>query len=313
MFVRYTIVVPHYNNYKGIINLILSIPQRSDLEIIIVDDNSEIEVFNQLKDLMLEDKKFSMSLYLNDSGIKGAGSARNIGLKKATGKYLLFCDSDDYFVNDAFDIIDSKINRDDFDIYYFKPTSRCLITGEQSDRHIPYSKLIDDYLIGENQNIRYKYYVPWSKVYLRKYIVDNNYKFDQVIASNDVMFSLFSASKARILASEETFYCVTRGVGTLTVNFSKNVLSSRLIVSLAESKYIYDNNIDVEKDSVFSLIKKSKFNVSLYEFKLVLKSYRNGFIRLFPESYSGYLTNPKKLYKRLLNKKSSIKNKKYQG
>ncbi|WP_137226650.1 glycosyltransferase family 2 protein [Shewanella sp. MEBiC00475] len=313
MVVRYTIIVPHYNNFQGIINLILSIPQRSDLEIIIVDDNSELKVLNQLKNLMIKSNKFSMSLYLNDSGVKGAGSARNIGLKKAIGKYLLFCDSDDYFVNGAFDILDSKINRDDFDIYYFKPTSRCLITGEQSDRHIPYSKLIDDYLIGNNQNIRYKYYVPWSKVFLRKYIVDNKYKFDQVIASNDVMFSLISASKARILASEETFYCVTRGVGTLTVNFSKKVLSSRLMVSLAESKYIYDNNINVEKDSVFSLVKKSKFTISYAEFKSVLQSYNKGHVRLFPESYIGYLSSPKKIYRRLFSEKLSINNKKYKG
>ena len=313
MIFRYTIVVPHYNNFQGIINLVLSIPQRNDIEVIIVDDNSDAEVFNKLKKIVLEYNKFRISLYLNDTGIKGAGSARNIGLNKAIGKYLLFCDSDDYFVSDAFNIIDSKINSDDFDIYYFKPTSKCLITGELSDRHLPYSKLIDDFLKENNQNIRYKYYVPWSKIYLREYIVDNDFKFDQVIASNDVMFSLTSAIKARILASDETFYCVTRGVGTLTVNFSKKVLSSRLMVSLAESKYIYNNNIDIEKDSAFSLMKKSKFNLSTYELKLVFKHYKDGYIRFFPESYSSYLTNPKKLYKRLLNKKSSIKNKKYQG
>ncbi|MCT8987055.1 glycosyltransferase family 2 protein [Shewanella phaeophyticola] len=312
MCFRYTIVVPHYNNFQGLLNLISSIPQRSDIEIIIVDDSSEYRILNQLKNLMLGYNKLSMSLYLNDSGVKGAGSARNIGLKNATGKYLLFCDSDDYFVNNAFDIIDSKINRDDFDIYYFKPTSKCLISGEKSDRHIPYSKLIDDYLMGKNQNIRYKFYVPWSKVYLREYIIKNKFKFDQVIASNDVMFSLLSASKARVLASNETFYCVTRGVGTLTVNFSRHILSSRLKVSLVESKYIHDNNINVEKDSIYSLVKKSRFKLSLLEFKLIMNSYNKGYVRLFPESYSEYLTNPRKLYHRLLNKKPSIKNKKYQ-
>ena len=309
---KYTVIIPHYNNFDGIVRLFSSINKKNDIEIIVVDDNSNFESFSKLKECV-ENESLNITLLLNDSGIKGAGAARNIGLKKAVGKYLLFCDADDYFVENAFDLIDSKINSDDFDIYYFKPTSKCLITGELSDRHLPYSKLIDDFLKENNQNIRYKYYVPWSKIYLREYIVDNDFKFDQVIASNDVMFSLTSAIKARILASDETFYCVTRGVGTLTVNFSKKVLSSRLMVSLAESKYIYNNNIDIEKDSAFSLMKKSKFNLSTYELKLVFKHYKDGYIRFFPESYSSYLTNPKKLYKRLLNKKSSIKNKKYQG
>jgi glycosyltransferase involved in cell wall biosynthesis len=312
MFIQYSIIIPHYNHPEGLSRLLLSIPNRKDIEVIIVDDNSDKEVFNELIHITAQ-SDFLIHLYINDSGYKGAGSARNIGIKKSTGKYIVFSDSDDYFVDNAFDFIDFTHNITESDIYYFKPTSRCLITGELSDRHLSYSKLIDEFLNNDSQDIRYKFYVPWSKVYLRNYIVDNNFKFDQVIASNDVMFSLTSGAKARISASNETIYCVTRGLGTLTVNFSKAVLSSRLKVSLNESKYIYDNNIDVEKDSVFSLVKKSKFTISYAEFKSVLQSYNKGHVRLFPESYIGYLSSPKKIYRRLFNKKSSHKNKIYKG
>ena len=297
----YSFIVPHYNNYEGLVRLILSIPQRKSLEVIIIDDNSGYDMFDKLK-YFISNNEINISLYLNDSGFKGAGAARNIGLKKAVGKYVIFCDADDFLVDNAIDIIDATLNKFDSDIYYFKPTSKCLITGDLSDRHLSYSKLIDDFLNNDSQDIRYKFYVPWSKVYLRKYIVDNNFKFDQVIASNDVMFSLTSGTNARISASNETIYCVTRGLGTLTVNFSKTVLSSRLKVSLNESKYIYENNINVEKDSVFSLVKKSKFSISYSEFKSVLQSYNKGHVRLFPESYIGYLSNPKKIYRRLFNK-----------
>lgn len=41
MFPRYSIIVPHYNNPKLLQRLLDTIPVRSDLEIVVVDDNSD--------------------------------------------------------------------------------------------------------------------------------------------------------------------------------------------------------------------------------------------------------------------------------
>ena len=63
----------------------------------------------------------------------GAGGARNLGLKNARGKWLLFLDSDDFFLNTAFTVFDKYLNSS-YDVIYFKLTSIFSATGEIADR-----------------------------------------------------------------------------------------------------------------------------------------------------------------------------------
>tara|TARA_R110001592_G_scaffold126336_1_gene337511 strand:+ start:153809 stop:154804 length:996 start_codon:yes stop_codon:yes gene_type:complete len=66
-------------------------------EVIIVDDQSDDDHTLQL----LECYKTSwpsVNVILNDTGIKGAGAARNCGISQARGEWLLFLDSDDVFI-----------------------------------------------------------------------------------------------------------------------------------------------------------------------------------------------------------------------
>ena len=68
-----------------------------------VDDNSDDDKVDFTKFPGLKDEK--VEVYLTKEG-KGAGYARNIGLKHAVGKWLIFADADDYFhpcINDIFD------------------------------------------------------------------------------------------------------------------------------------------------------------------------------------------------------------------
>ena len=89
----YTIIIPHKNCPDLLKRCVDSIPVRDDVQIIVVDDNSD------------EDKKPSIErkgmevVLLDASSSKGAGRARNVGLKHAKGKWLLFADADDYYRN----------------------------------------------------------------------------------------------------------------------------------------------------------------------------------------------------------------------
>ncbi|WP_133150257.1 glycosyltransferase family 2 protein, partial [Vibrio breoganii] len=127
----------------------------------------------------------------NSTRKKGAGSCRNIALEQAKGDWILFADSDDVFIEDAFNIIDSYLlmaEDTSLDIVYFSPKSKNQ-NGASSLRHLRYSNLVNDYIESGNDAIRYQFYVPWSKLIRAHLIKSNNIKFDEVIASNDVMFS----------------------------------------------------------------------------------------------------------------------------
>ena len=92
--INYSIIIPHKNIPKLLQRCLNSIPQRDDLEIIVVDDNSDPSIvdFGQFPGAGRSD----VSFFFDKSG-KGAGRARNIGLQHAQGKWLLFADADDFF------------------------------------------------------------------------------------------------------------------------------------------------------------------------------------------------------------------------
>ena len=94
--------MPVYNTGKEAVKLILSITKgkNSNLEIIIVDDGSVDDSYVFLKEFVRQYKlKFrgkkvpDLKKKKKDNG--GVSTARNLGLEKATGKYIAFTDSDD--------------------------------------------------------------------------------------------------------------------------------------------------------------------------------------------------------------------------
>jgi glycosyltransferase involved in cell wall biosynthesis len=99
---KVSVIMPVYNTGKEAVKLILSIAKGNykNLEIIIVDDGSTDESPAFLKEFVRQYKlKFKgklvpeVKLFEKENG--GVSTARNFGLKKATGKYIAFTDSDD--------------------------------------------------------------------------------------------------------------------------------------------------------------------------------------------------------------------------
>ncbi|MEH6453172.1 MAG: glycosyltransferase [Psychromonas sp.] len=296
---KYSIVVPHYNDLGGLRVLLKSIPSRVDIEIVVVDDNSNINK-KDLSDMISISTCQNVKLFFNVNKPKSAGSCRNIGLENVSGKYILFGDADDYFTEGAFDKLDyATSTRPNNDIYFYKPISISLKDGSVSDRHVPFSNLVDEYLTGANENIRHGYGVPWSKVYSAKYLEEACFRFDEVIASNDIMFSLKTGWLAKnIQVIDEVIYCVTKGTNTLTVNRTKENQQSRILVSINASKYAVDNKIPTHKASALVLLRNNWSALDFNIFKYVLRGYLKGHLSFFPHIYMLYIKNPKRLLER---------------
>ena len=97
-----SIIMPVYNTGKEAMKLVLSILKGGyiALEIILVDDGSTddsvalLQEFVRQYKLKFKGKKVpSLKLITKENG--GVSTARNLGLKYATGKYVAFTDSDD--------------------------------------------------------------------------------------------------------------------------------------------------------------------------------------------------------------------------
>jgi glycosyltransferase involved in cell wall biosynthesis len=303
----FSIIIPHFNSIESLKNLVKTIPNRDDLEIIIIDDNSD-----SMHDVHEVNHYSLIKRFKNNSNNKGAGACRNIGLTHATGQWLIFADADDYFLDCAFNKIETTLGSD-LDIIYFSPMSKCLITEQDSDRHLFYQELVQNYLTNNDPVIRYRFSVPWSKVYSSEFIAKYGILFDEVLASNDVMFSLKSGHLAQnICVTQESIYCVTRGKGTLTVNRSNSILQSRFNVEMERLDYIQEHGITSFKDSLSGILIKYRSIISLSLLSTVVKALLDRKITLFPTTYKKYLKHPKSIIDRLKKRKTSDKNNKYQ-
>jgi len=90
-----SIIVPNFNTERYIARCVDSLIHQTfqDIEIIVIDDGSTDNSINILKGY--QDNRLHILFHKGDGF--GPGGARNLGLEKATGKYVMFCDSDDWY------------------------------------------------------------------------------------------------------------------------------------------------------------------------------------------------------------------------
>ncbi len=95
---KVSVVIPFYGVEAYIEDCIKSVlsQDHKDLEIIFVDDQSTDNTRLIVERYMQKDPRISLITHEVNQGL---GPARNTGVKHATGDYLLFLDSDDYFAS----------------------------------------------------------------------------------------------------------------------------------------------------------------------------------------------------------------------
>lgn len=92
---KVSIIVPFHNTEKYIGICLKSLTEQtySDIEIICINDGST----DSSRAIVEEFQKEDARIHLFDLDRSGPGISRNHGLKKATGEYVMFCDSDDCY------------------------------------------------------------------------------------------------------------------------------------------------------------------------------------------------------------------------
>lgn len=230
-YLRYSIIIPHYNTPELLLRCLKSIPERMDIQVIVVDDNSpDADGYRQkYPDLFRK----NVQIVLTNEG-KGAGYARNIGLQYANGKWVLFADADDFYVNDFTKLLDKNYDSD-ADIVYFNVKS--VMSDDISkfaNRNNAKDKLFEDYAKTRDSSLfRCHYCEPWGKMVRHELIKKNHIKFDETRVDNDHYFSVVSGCLANnIKVVNEPLYVVTLRAGSLSFDFANDIdkLLTRLYV-----------------------------------------------------------------------------------
>ncbi len=95
--VFFSIIIPTYNRGHLILSTLNSVKNQTykNYELIIVDDGSSDDTKRVVENYIENNKLKNWSYYYKTNGERGA--ARNYGIKKANGEWIIFLDSDDLF------------------------------------------------------------------------------------------------------------------------------------------------------------------------------------------------------------------------
>ena len=185
-----SIIVPIYNCINSLPRCIDSIQSQTyvDWELLLVDDGS-MDGSGQLCD-NLASEDFRIRVFHKPNG--GVSSARNMGLDHARGKYIMFCDSDDWAESEWCEKLYLAAEKQpDYqpvcNYYYSSAGLETINRKTECDNLGKIIENIDFFSLNYYELLG----IPWNKIYLRSILEDNHIRFRQELSlGEDMIFNL---------------------------------------------------------------------------------------------------------------------------
>lgn len=179
MYCKYSFIVPMYNVENYINQCIDSILMQNyeDYEIILVNDGSTDNT--EEKCLAYSDDR--IHYYRKENG--GLSDARNFGIEKSNGDFLIFIDSDDFYCDSFLGSLNDYINDLHLDVVLLnskKYYSNCKSKVSHIEKNIAdFSSIMRKGCFKA---------CAWDKVVKRNLIFDNNLFFPKGFLSEDILW-----------------------------------------------------------------------------------------------------------------------------
>lgn len=225
---KVTVVVPVYNTAAYLRECLDSLVGQTlqDVEVICVDDGSTDESPTILEEYAARDERVRVLRQKNQF----AGAARNNGLEHATGKYVMFCDSDDFMAQDALELMWAQCEQDEADV--------CVCAGERfyeslgltvaSPGYLEVKRLPEQLPFNRHSNAEHLFsfttIMMFNKMFRREFLLDHGLRYGTTRNGEDVeicAFALWYAERITVVRKPLVTYRIDRPdslVGTLTTS-----------------------------------------------------------------------------------------------
>lgn len=243
MSYRYSFIIPHRNIPLLLKRCLASIPEREDIQVIVVDDNS-----NDVSELETLTREAGSLELVYDKENKGAGHVRNVGLQYVKGEWVVFADADDFFDEQLLPLLDRHC-ADREDIVYFRAESVFCDTLSHAPKLDRRNAALDRYA-GRPDKAREFCAVnctePWGKMIRADLIRHNAIRFDETPLANDFYFSVVAAYHARHIGFDDSrMYVYTVRPESLSYKLcvDETALKTRLSVYYGVQRFYDEHKI----------------------------------------------------------------------
>lgn len=259
---KVSIIIPIYNSRKYLSTCINSILEQTyqNIEIIIIDDGST-DNSKKIVEEYIRENNLIKYFYKKNGGVS---SARNMGIEKATGKYLFFVDSDDMIEKDAINKCMELINEYDY-LFVKRINNKAKYKNKNIVCEIPKEEFIESVIKNKINGF------VCCGIYNKKII--GNLRFDQEISfMEDTLFLLQYISKLKTIGfvdyscanyhyiENENSITNTKKVNNHITDFCKSLDKINTLTSMKYSKQILKRKINlIEKECRF-LSDKSEYD-----------------------------------------------------
>lgn len=238
-----SVIVPVYNVQKYIEKCTMSLIEQDykNIEIILVDDGSPDESPRIIDELSKKDERI-ITIHKENGGVS---SARNSGMERANGEYLMFVDGDDWVDKDYVSYFVGLVKKSKCSVAMNKSFYSVYGQKNQDKSYTVKAEKAIEWIYTEDINV-----AVWNKIYSKKVLDDNDIQFRQDIWYGEGM--LFNVQYLqyvdRVAIGEKSVYHQTFNPDSAMRNFN---LNSNLcgIRSLDEQKALWKKvTPEIEKE-----------------------------------------------------------------
>lgn len=199
---KISIVIPVYNAEKYLARCLDSILNQTftDYEVILVNDGSKDDSILVCQSYVEKDSRIK----LIDKENGGLSSARNTGLKQATGEYIGFVDNDDWISENFYEKLYNTIIETGCDIAF------CDVVRKNEKKHKIRLNLKSVQVAEEiNEKLELAQFNShrgvWNKLY-KRYLFDNGLQFEEGKDYEDGLFTLQALCQCKNIVSVPDAY-----------------------------------------------------------------------------------------------------------
>lgn len=199
-----SVIIPVHNAEQYLRQCLDTVLQQSlsQIEILLIDDASSDGSLEIIDEYLAADDRFRLVQLKQNSGVS---TARNSGIEKAIGEYVIFLDADDYWDDSRMlQQLYEKVTAEQADFISF---GFCRIneTGDRSGFKVETSAVIN---LKQQNNWQIQYNI-WAKLISRKLLSDHAIRFEpSLVMGEDALFSIAVYCNANSLVTvDEVYYC----------------------------------------------------------------------------------------------------------